>query len=230
MLEVKYHGHSCFAFTDGRYNVLIDPFITGNPQAKVTAQDLQPTHLLLTHGHEDHLGDAIEISKRTKALIIAPNELGIYCENNGATVHRMHIGGAKAFDFGWVKLTPAWHGSAVIEGKNIIYTGNPCGFVVRMADKYVYHAGDTGLFGDMKLIGEMYPLDCALLPIGDNYVMGPEDALLAMGMLGAKLNIPMHYNTFPVIAQDPSLFVRKAEEKYPGLKAKVMQPGESIEI
>lgn len=229
-MEIKFHGHSCFELTDGRYSVLIDPFITGNPQAKVSASDLKPTHILVTHGHGDHLGDAIAISQRTNALIIAPNELGIYCENMGASVHRMHIGGAKAFDFGWVKLTPAWHGSAVIEGKNIIYTGNPCGFVVRMADKYVYHAGDTGLFGDMKLIGEMYPLACALIPIGDNYVMGPEDALLAVGMLTPRLTIPMHYNTFPVIEQDPNLFVSKVESTYPGLQAKALQPGESIKI
>ncbi|PKM87229.1 MAG: metal-dependent hydrolase [Firmicutes bacterium HGW-Firmicutes-12] len=228
MLVVKYHGHSCFSLTDENYKVLIDPFITGNPQTDLKKEVVNPTHILLTHGHSDHLGDAIEISIRNNAIIIAPNELAVYCQNNGALVHRMHIGGAKQFDFAWVKLTPAWHGSAVIDGDNIIYTGSPCGFVIKMSDKFIYHAGDTGLFGDMKLLGDLYPLDCALLPIGDNFVMGPDDALRAAGMLRAKINIPMHYNTFPEIEQDPYQFVDSLIAKHPVLQAKVLEPGESI--
>lgn len=230
MLELTYHGHSCFSLKNDQYLVLIDPFLSGNPQADIKASDINPTHILVTHGHGDHLGDAIDIAIRTKALIIAPNELAVYCQNKGAQAHNMHIGGARQFDFGWVKLTQAWHGSAVIEGTNIIYTGNPCGFIIKMDDKYIYHAGDTGLFGDMKLIGESCPLDCALLPIGDNFVMGPEDALKAAGMLQAKLNIPMHYNTFPVIEQDPDEFVKKLAAKYPALQAKALQPGDSIAL
>lgn len=228
MLRITFHGHACFSLSDDKYHVLIDPFISGNPLSDLRAEEVAPTHILLTHGHGDHLGDAIEISKRTKALIIAPNELAVYCQMKGAHVHNMHIGGSRRFDFGWVKLVPAWHGSAAIEGSNIIYTGNPCGFVVEMRGKYVYHAGDTGLFKDMELIGEMYDLDCALLPIGDNFVMGPGDALRAAKMLRAGLTIPMHYNTFPVIEQDPQQYVLKLKEE--ALNGKALNPGESVEL
>lgn len=224
MLRLIYHGHSFFSLMDDRYHVVIDPFIRNNPLCEVKVEDVEPTHILVTHGHSDHLGEAIELSKRTKALIIAPNELAIYCQGKGAVTHPMHIGGSRQFDFGKVKLTPAWHGSAVIEGNNFIYTGTPCGFIINMQGKYVYHAGDTGIFGDMKLLGEMYPLDCALLPIGDNYVMGPEDAVKAATMLQAKLTIPMHYGTFPLIKQDPLPFVNQLQAF--SLAAKVMKPGD----
>lgn len=228
MLKLTYHSHACFSLTNSTYHILFDPFITGNPLCEIQAADVNPTHILVTHGHGDHLGDAVDIAKRTGAVIIAPNELAIYCQFKGAKVHPMHIGGAYNFEFGKVKLTPAWHGSAVIDGENIIYTGNPCGFVVEMDNKQIYHAGDTGLFGDMKLIGEMFDLDCALLPIGDNFVMGPEDALIAAKMLQAKLNVPMHYNTFPVIEQDPNKFVDNLRQN--SLKGKVLEPGESVDL
>lgn len=229
MIKVTFHGHACFSLEDGSHHVLIDPFITGNPQAEISADKINPTHILVSHGHGDHLGDAIAISKRSRATIVAPNELAVYCQNNGAySVHNMHIGGSWKFEFGRVKLTPAWHGSAVIDGKDIIYTGTPCGFVVEMGGKHIYHTGDTGLFGDMKLIGEMFPLDCALLPIGDNFVMGPDDALKAAGMLQAKLVIPMHYHTFPVIRQDPNDFAQKLTSQLPGQKVKILAPGESV--
>ena len=228
MLRITFHGHSCFSLEDGKYHILIDPFISGNPQSDLQADKVNPTHILLTHGHGDHLGDAIAIAVRTKALIIAPNELAVYCQRKGANAHNMHIGGSRRFDFGWVKLVPAWHGSAVIDDGNIIYTGNPCGFVIEMQGRYVYHAGDTGLFKDMELIGEMYQLSCALLPIGDNFVMGPDDAVRAAEMLKAGLTVPMHYNTFPVIRQDPAQYIFKLQEK--GLNGRTLQPGEYIEI
>jgi len=224
LLNLDYYGHSCFSLTDEKYFVLIDPFISGNPTATVQAKDLNPTHILVSHGHQDHLGDAIDISKRTGALIIAPNELALYCQSKGAKAHPMHIGGSYGFDFGRVKLTNALHGSAVGSGDNIVYTGNPCGFLVWIADKLVYHAGDTGISMDMKLLGEMYDLDCALLPIGDNYVMGPDDAVAAALMLKPKLTIPMHYNTFPLIAQDPEKFIEKLTAA--GMAGKIMRPGE----
>jgi len=230
MVKLTFHGHACFSLTDGKHDVLIDPFISGNPLAKIKAQDLKPTHILVTHGHGDHLGDAIDIAKRTGAVIVAPNELAVYCKSKGANVHTMHIGGSWQFDFGRVKLTPAWHGSAVIEGDNIIYTGTPCGFVIEMQGKHIYHAGDTGLFSDMKLIGEMYSLDCALLPIGDNYVMGPEDAARAAGMLQARINIPMHYNTFPLVKQDPNRFVQQLKAKYPSLEARILDIEDSVTL
>ena len=226
MLNLDYYGHSCFSLSDEKYSVLIDPFISGNPMTPIKADVLQPTHILVSHGHHDHLGDAIGIAKRTQALIIAPNELAKYCERQGARVHAMHIGGGREFEFGYVKLTNALHGSAVITANETIYTGNPCGFIIRMQGLNIYHAGDTGIFLDMKLIGEMDELDCALLPIGDNFVMGPADAARAADMLKAKLTIPMHYNTFPVIKQDPQVFMEMLKEY--GLAGRVMNPGERI--
>ena len=226
MLNLSYYGHSCFGLSDEEYFILIDPFITDNPTATVRADDLNPTHILISHGHHDHLGDAIEIAKRTKALIVAPSELATYCKTKGARTHGMHIGGSYKFEFGKVKLTNALHGSAVIQGDNIVYTGAPCGFIIEIHGKLIYHAGDTGLFMDMKLIGDMYELDCALLPIGDNYVMGPEDAAVAANFLRPKLSIPMHYNTFPVIVQNPLSFIEKLKSY--GLAGKVLNPGEKL--
>jgi L-ascorbate metabolism protein UlaG (beta-lactamase superfamily) len=227
MLKVIYHGHACFSITDGTYDLLIDPFLNDNPLADVKAHEVNPSYILLTHGHDDHFGDALEIAQRTGAIIIAPNELAIYCAQQGVKTAAMHIGGSKQFSFGKIKLTPAWHSSSIIKRNNIIYTGAPCGFLLEIQGKIIYHAGDTGLFGDMKLIGDRYRLDYALLPIGDNFVMGPEDALEAAVMLQAQATIPMHYNTFPNIVQDPNLFVDKLRTK--GLKGLVLKPGEQSE-
>lgn len=228
MLKLIFHGHACFSITDGTYNLIIDPFLKGNPLADVQAQEVNPTHILLTHGHADHLGDALEIAARTAALIIAPNELALYLGHKGVKTVAMHIGGSRRFPFGRIKLTPAWHSSAIIQGQEIIYTGAPCGYLIEIQDETIYHAGDTGLFGDMQLIGARSQLDLALLPIGDNYVMGPEDALIAAEMLGAKVTIPMHYDTFPLIEQDPYLFVDNLSKK--GLKGQVLKPGQEYVI
>lgn len=227
-MKLTYHGHSFFSLTDATYHVVIDPFISGNPLCEVKADEIKPTHILITHGHRDHLGNALELAKRNKSLIIGTAEIARYCGNKGAATHSMHIGGSHAFQFGRVKLTPAWHGSSVNEGEDIIYAGSPCGFIVEMQGRTIYHAGDTGLFGDMKLIGDRRPLDCALLPIGDNFVMGPEDALLAAQMLNARLTVPMHYDTFPIIKQDPQAFVRNLQSQ--GLAGQVMKPGETLEF
>ncbi len=228
MARLVYHGHSCFCLEDEKYQVVIDPFLSGNPLADVQPADLKPTHILVTHGHDDHLGDALELARSNKALIVAPNELALYCQSKGAEVHAMHIGGSYAFSFGRVKLTPAWHGSAVIRNGEIIYTGCPCGFIVEFAGKYIYHAGDTGLFGDMRLIGDNFQLDFALLPIGDNYVMGPDDAVLAAQMLRAGITIPMHYNTFPIFKQDPEKFVNSLKQV--NLEGMIMKPGDFLEF
>ncbi|HHY06210.1 MAG TPA: metal-dependent hydrolase [Clostridia bacterium] len=228
MLKLIYHGHACFSLTDSIEDLLIDPFLKGNPLADVQPEEVNPTYILVTHGHDDHLGDAVEIAQRTGAVIIAPNELAHYCACQGVDVAPMHLGGAREFSFGKIKLTPAWHSSAIITAEKIIYTGAPCGFIIQMQGKTIYHAGDTGLFGDLKLIGERYQLDYALLPIGDNFVMGPEDALEAAVMLQAKVTVPMHYDTFPLIKQDPYLYVRRLQEK--GLNGVVLKPGESREL
>ncbi|NMA02854.1 MAG: metal-dependent hydrolase [Clostridia bacterium] len=228
-MKIIFHGHSCFTIEAEGKSVLIDPFITGNPLAKVDAQELKPDVILLTHGHGDHLGDAISIAKRTGALVIAPNELAVYCQMQGVeNVHPMHIGGAYQFDFGKVKLTQALHGSAVIDDKTIQYTGNPCGFLLTMEEKTIYHAGDTGLFGDMELIGRLNQIDAALLPIGDNFVMGIDDAVEAVKMLKPNIVVPMHYDTFEVIKQDPNKFKDKVEDL--GFNCRVLQVGEDLII
>jgi L-ascorbate metabolism protein UlaG (beta-lactamase superfamily) len=217
-------GHSCFMVAHGDCAVIIDPFLTDNPQAAAKAEDIKVDAVLLSHAHGDHIGDAVTIAKANKALVIAPFELANYCAAQGCEVHAMHIGGGHTFPFGHLKLTIAHHGSALPDGS---YGGNPCGFLLTMGDKVFYHSGDTGLFYDMKLIGEMQPIDLAVLPIGDNFTMGIDDAVKAVELLRPKAVVPMHYNTFPVIAANPNDFVKRVVEL--GTNAVVVQPGESFE-
>lgn len=229
MVRIKFHGHACFEITSGDKNLIIDPWLSDNPLADIKPEEVNAKYILVSHGHGDHLGDALEIARQNEGTIIAPFELATFCEQRGAAAHPMHIGGGYSFDFGHVKLTLALHGSGFIEGNNIIYTGNPCGFLIRIDGKTIYHAGDTGLFGDMKLIGDNYDMDAALLPIGDNFVMGIDDAVTAVEFLKPKIAVPMHYNTFEVIKQDPDNFKNKVETN--GIsKVKILQPGESLEI
>jgi L-ascorbate metabolism protein UlaG (beta-lactamase superfamily) len=220
MLKITWLGHACFTLDDGKNRIIIDPFLTGNPVATVSPGDLKVDAVLVTHGHGDHLGDAVDISRHGGVPLIAPFELAKFCERKGATIHPMHIGGGHTFFFGRVKLTIAHHGSAIV-GEEAEYTGNPCGFQVTMANQTVYHAGDTGLFSDMRLIGELNKIDVALLPIGDNFTMGPEDARVAAGFLKAGVVIPMHYNTFDLIAQDAGAFVRSLPEGCRGVTLQV---------
>ncbi|MBI4550838.1 MAG: metal-dependent hydrolase [Candidatus Latescibacteria bacterium] len=227
MPTLTYLGHACLTLADGSHTLLFDPFLTGNPQASIPASDIHADYILLTHGHADHLGDAIPIARRCKATIITTYELAAYCERHGATVHGMGIGGSYAFPFGRVKVTQALHGSAIVGDRGIEYTGNPCGFLVHIGGKTIYNAGDTGLFGDMALIGRLYKPYAAILPIGDNYTMGIDDAVEAVKMLAPKLVIPIHYNTFPVIMQDPYVFVKKVG-KTP--RCVVLKPGEAFTI
>ena len=227
MPTVQYLSHSCFAVKTGKTTLLIDPFFSGNPKAPAAAADVRPDYILLTHGHGDHLGDGLEIAKKTKATIIAPNELAVYCQNKGAKAHPMHIGGGWDFDFGRVKLTIAHHGSAAGPGPNgWEYTGNPCGFLISADRTILYHAGDTGLFYDMKLIGEMNPIDLALLPIGDNFTMGVDDAIKAVELLRPKQAVPMHYDTFDMIKADPHRFAQGAAKH--GAKVTVLKIGDSL--
>lgn len=230
MLSINFHGHACFSLSNNDYSIIIDPWFTGNPLANPkSAEKIKCNAVLVSHGHFDHLGDAIEISKQSNAPIIGVAELCKYCASQGAETFAMHIGGSRQFDFAWVKLTPAWHGSSVVTQDGIVYTGNPCGFLVKMGGVLVYHAGDTGLFGDMELIARRHPIDVALLPVGDNFVMGPEDALTAVELLKPKVIIPMHFNTFEVIQQDATHFAKKIEEK--GLaKAVVLEPGQKYSL
>lgn len=227
MMKATFYGHSCVFATDGKYKIIIDPFITDNPQAPVKAEDIDADYILATHGHGDHLGDAVEISKRTGATIIAPNELAVWVTQKGALAHNMHIGGAYDFEFGRVKLTIAHHGSAAGES-GLEYTGNPCGFVFAMGGKTIYHTGDTGLFLDMKLIGEIHDIDLMFLPIGDNFTMGVDDAVRAVEFVKPKVVVPMHYDTWEVIAADPQDFKKRVEST--GVKAEILKPNDSIEL
>lgn len=227
-MKITYHGHSCFEVEGAKGKVIIDPFLSGNPQADIKPEDVKVDAVLLTHGHGDHLGDAIEIAKQNNAPVISVFELAGYCQSKGAPAHGMHLGGAHEFNFGRVKLTLAFHGSAVEENGNLIYAGNPAGILLTMDGKTFYHAGDTALFGDMKLIGELNQIDAAALPIGDNFTMGPEDAVLAAQWLKTNKVIPIHFNTFPVIQQDPHAFAAKLQQT--GIKGIVLEPGESLEV
>ncbi|MCX6828532.1 MAG: metal-dependent hydrolase [candidate division Zixibacteria bacterium] len=225
MLKATFLGHSCVMATDGKYNIIIDPFLTGNPQAKLSADAVKVDYILVTHGHGDHLGDAVPIAKRNKATIIAPNELAVYVSKQGAQTHNMHIGGAFNFPFGRVKLTIAHHGSAAGEG--LEYAGNPCGFLVTMGGKTMYHPGDTGLFYDMKLIGEMNQIDLAFLPIGDNFTMGIDDAVKAVEFLHPRKVVPIHYKTWSVIDTEPAEFAAKLKGSF--TEVVIIKPGESVE-
>jgi L-ascorbate metabolism protein UlaG (beta-lactamase superfamily) len=229
MPKLTFLGHDAFLIEQDNHRLVIDPFLSGNPVAKLKPAQVKVQYVLLTHAHGDHLGDGLAIAKANDAMIIAANELAVYCGKKGLKSHPMHIGGSFAFPFGRVKLTIAHHSSGMDTGEErLAYMGNPCGFLVMIGGKTIYHAGDTGLFLDMKLIGDLHRPDVALLPIGDNFTMGVDDAALAADFIHAKLTVPMHYNTFGVIQADALVFKSKVEEK--GLKVKVMTVGESLAV
>jgi len=227
MVKLHFHGHSCWEVTAGERRILIDPFLTGNPKADVGPETFDSLDaILISHGHGDHLGDAVPIAKRTGALVVSNFEIVSYVQALGCNGHPLHIGGGREFPFGHVKLTIAHHGSTGPGGEAL---GNPAGIVLGVGGKKIYHAGDTGVFLDMQLIGELKgPLDAALLPIGDNFTMGIDDAVKAAELVGAAVNIPMHYDTFDPIRADAAEFVKKVEAQ--GGRAAVVRPGASYEL
>ena len=225
-MKLRYFSHSAFQLTtSGGKKILIDPFLSNNPTSPVKAKDVSADYIILTHAHGDHIGDSFEIAKRCNSTFICVNELANYCQSKGFKAHNMHIGGGHNFDFGRVKFTIAHHGSLTPDNH---YAGEPAGVIVSSDGKTIYHTGDTGLFYDMKLIGEMNQIDYMLLPIGDNFTMGINDAAKAVELVSPKIAIPMHYNTFPVITADPYEFKKLVEGK--GLKSLVLNFGEEINL
>lgn len=226
MAKLTFHGHACFTLDarDGT-RVLIDPFLTGNPLADIGPDDLgNVNYILVSHGHGDHLGDSIAIARRTGATVVSTYEIVLFLQGKGVeNAHPLHIGGGYRFPFGRVKMTPALHGG-MVEGDTGKHTTVPGGFLVTVDGKAIYHAGDTALLKDMELLSGQ--VDVALLPIGDNFTMGPEDAARAVEMIRPKVVIPMHYDTFDVIRQDPKAF---AEQVGSLAKAVILKPGESYE-
>ncbi len=225
-IKITWFSHACFLIETDQTRLLIDPFLSDNPLASGKADEIQTDYILVSHGHGDHLGDTINIAQRTRATVISNYEIQIWLANQGVeNTHPQHIGGGFDYPWGRVKLTIAQHGSALPDGS---YGGNPCGFLFYIAGKKIYHACDTGLFYDMKLIGEE-GIDLAILPIGDNFTMGPDDALRAVKLIEPQRVVPIHYDTFDVIKQDPHAWAERVQKETTA-KVNVMNPGESIEL
>ncbi len=221
MAKLTFLSHAAFLLETNGIRILIDPFLTGNPLATLNPEEAKCDYILLTHGHGDHVGDTVTIAKKNNATVISNYEIASWSGLQGLTAHPMHIVGAHEFPFGRIKLTIAHHGSGYESNGQMIYMGNPAGALITVEGKTIYHAGDTGLFYDMKLIGEMNSIDVALLPIGDNFTMGIDDAVKAVEFLNPKLSIPIHYKTFDVIDVDPEEFVKKVEGI--GKKAQILE-------
>jgi L-ascorbate metabolism protein UlaG (beta-lactamase superfamily) len=234
-MEIKFHGQSCFELSDGEARLLIDPFLKpNNPAAVATAAEVDPTHVAVSHGHADHIADAVAVATRTGAECVAIVEVANWLEEQGVEkVHDPNLGGTVEFDWGWIKLVPAWHTSTIPGSADAPYspvpgivTGTPAGFVISIGGISVYHAGDTCLFGDMKLIAERNPVDVLMLPIGGHYTMDRHDAVVAAELVGARTVIPMHYDTFPPIETDSGAF--KAEvEAQTSSQVVLLKPGET---
>lgn len=225
-IELTWYGHAAFALNVEGTRVLVDPFLTGNSLAPVSADAVEADYILITHGHGDHVGDAVAIAKRTGALAVSNFEICNWLQAQGVTrTHAQHIGGGFQHPFGYLKLTIAHHGSALPDGS---YGGNPCGLLLTAEDRKIYLAGDTGLFYSMHLIGEE-GVDLAVLPIGDNFTMGPDDALRAVKLIEPRTVIPIHYNTFEVIAQDPEAWAERVRSET-STEAVVLAPGQTYHL
>lgn len=225
-IELTWYGHATLGLKTGGYSILVDPFFSGNPAASEKAANVQADFILVTHGHGDHLGDTVSIARRCNALVISNFEICNWLGKLGVRTHGQHIGGGHRHPFGYLKLTQALHGSALPDGSN---GGNPAGFLLTTDDgQKVYLAGDTGLFGDMRLIGEE-ELDLAAIPIGDNFTMGPDDALRAVKFLQPKHVIPIHYNTFELIAQDALAWAEQVERSTTA-RVHILRPGDRFTL
>jgi L-ascorbate metabolism protein UlaG (beta-lactamase superfamily) len=222
-MEIRFLGHACFELSDGDTRVLVDPWLTGNPKAAAAASELNPTHIFLTHGHQDHYGDIVDIAKRTGAQCVAMVEIAGELEQEGVeNVVNPNIGGTVEFDGGWVRLVPAWHSSTTPKGT----VNTPAGLVINLGGKTVYHLGDTGLFSDLQLVKARDHVDVALMCIGGHFTMDRHDAVTAAEWVGADTVIPCHYNTFPPIETDDQAFKSDVESKTSS-NVVILQPGEA---
>ena len=237
-MEIKFHGQSCFVLSEGGTTVLVDPFLKpNNPVAVATADEVEPTHIALSHGHVDHMADAVPVAKRTGAHCVAIVELAKWLEGQGVEeVSDPNFGGTVEFDWGYVRLVPAWHTNTLpgseespFSAQHGVAIGPAAGLVIKLGETTVYHAGDTALFTDMKLIAQRSPVDVALLPIGGHYTMDRHDAAVAAEFVGAATVIPMHYDTFPAIEADAGAFKDEVESKTSS-KVVVLSPGESHSV
>jgi L-ascorbate metabolism protein UlaG (beta-lactamase superfamily) len=228
-MKATFLGHATVYLETGDTTILVDPFLTGNPKAAAKAEDISPQYIVITHGHDDHTADAVPIAKRTGATIITTFELANWLARAGVKTSGQNHGGWCKYPFGAVKFTTAIHSSSTMgDDGRPVYLGEPAGAIIQVKDKVVFHAGDTALFSDMKLIGEDVSIDLAFLPIGEHYVMGPKDAAKAVEFLRPRVVVPIHYGTFPQLFGDPKEFARLAEGK--GAKVAILQPGESVEV
>ena len=227
MAKLHYHGHStCTIETDDGTNIVIDPFFGDNPATDLTVADVKADYILVSHGHFDHFADCVELAKRTGATVIGTFELVGFCQEKGAeNGHGMNIGGGYEFPFGRVKLTPALHTGSVAGDDTGTHTTDCCGFLMHVDGRRIYHAGDTALIMDFQLLKGQ--VDVALLPIGDNFTMGPDDAARAVDFIEPEVVVPIHYNTWPVIAQDPDAFKAKVGSK---ARVEIVPPGSSLDL
>jgi L-ascorbate metabolism protein UlaG (beta-lactamase superfamily) len=237
-MEIKYHGHSCFELVEGETRLLVDPFLKpNNPVALATADEVDATHIAVSHGHADPVADAVPVAKRTGAHCVAVVEIAEWIKARGVeNVSDPNLGGTVSFDWGSVKLVPAWHTSTLPGSEEALFSpeqgaavGTPAGLIITIGGKTIYHAGDTCLFGDMKLIGERHPIDVVMLPIGGHYTMDRHDAVAAVEFIGAATVIPMHFDTFPPIETDAGAF--KAEvESQTSSQVVVLAPGDTHSV
>ncbi|MBC7110997.1 metal-dependent hydrolase [Methanothermobacter thermautotrophicus] len=225
-MRIQWFGHSAFEITSSDTRILLDPFISNNPVCSTAVEEFEPDVICVTHGHADHLGDAMEIAERTGALLIANHELSVFFSRQGLESTGMNIGGKISIDGVGIRMVDAKHSSDIDFTEEVTSGGSACGFIIESREGKVYHAGDTGLFADMRdVIGEIYRPDIALLPIGDRYTMGPEDAAVAAGWIKPEKVLPMHYNTFPVIEQNPEVFAELVERTSPRTEVVILDVG-----